>query len=318
MTSGFRSWCLAAMLVASATPSQALDRLRVGKSGGPMILSLIEVGTEAGVWRARGLDVEGILFGGEAPTMQGLASGSTELGFGSGPGLAFPVKGVPATAIAAITGAPWNLVVNVGVTSRMTSLDDLRGKTLGVTSSGSLTDWMAHEIGRSKSWGPDGVKTFPSGSARTSLAALKTGDIDGVVMGAATAYDSQLHGGSRVLANFGDIAPKFHSNVLYARNAFIAEHPDLVQKFVDGWFATVAFARNNPEVVIRVGAKTLGIEEASARAAYDAEITKMLRDNGRFDPEAVETIRRSLADMGALETVPPAEKLYDERFVRPR
>ena len=31
---------------------------------------------------------------------------------------------------------------------------------------------------------------------------------------------------------------------------------------------------------------------------------------------AVETIRRSLVEIGTLESVPPAERLYDERFLR--
>ncbi len=305
-----------ALAFISTSPSLALEKLRVGKSGGPMILTLVEVGAEAGIWARQGLDVEGITFGGEAPTMQGLASGSIDLGFGSGPGLAFPVKGVPATAIAAVTGAPYNLVVSVAVNSTLKSLDDLKGRTLGVTSSGSLTDWMAHEIGRQKGWGPDGVKTFPSGSARTSLAALKSGDIDGVVMGAATAYASEMNGASKVFASFGDMVPKFHSNVLFAGNKLIAERPEIVQSFVDGWFEIVAFARAHPEVVLRVGARTLGISEDAARKAYDAEITRMLRDSGRFDPEAVETIRRSLVDIGALDVVPPASRLYDERFVK--
>jgi NitT/TauT family transport system substrate-binding protein len=315
MRAGLRSKILCAALVLLATPALALDKVRVGKSGGPMILTLVELGTEAGIWREQGLEVEGIMFGGEAPTMQGLASGSTDFGFGSGPGLAYPVKGVPATAIAAVTGAPYNLVLNIAVNSAIKTLDDVRGKTIGVTSAGSLTDWMAHEIARQKGWGPDGVKTFPSGSSRTSLAAMKAGDIDGVVMGAATGYDSQLNGASKVFTSFGDMVPAFHSNILFARNKLIAERPDIVQNFVDGWFRIVAYARANPEAVIRVGAKTLGIGEPAARLAYDAEITKMLRDTGRFDSAAIETVRRSLVEIGTLETVAPAEKLYDVRFL---
>jgi NitT/TauT family transport system substrate-binding protein len=315
MRAGLRSKILCAALVLLATPALALDKVRVGKSGGPMILTLVELGTEAGIWREQGLEVEGIMFGGEAPTMQGLASGSTDFGFGSGPGLAYPVKGVPATAIAAVTGAPYNLVLNIAVNSAIKTLDDVRGKTIGVTSAGSLTDWMAHEIARQKGWGPDGVKTFPSGSSRTSLAAMKAGDIDGVVMGAATGYDSQLNGASKVFTSFGDMVPAFHSNILFARNKLIAERPDIVQNFVDGWFRIVAYARANPEAVIRVGAKTLGIGEPAARLAYDAEITKMLRDTGRLDSAAIETVRRSLVEIGTLETVAPAEKLYDVRFL---
>ena len=92
----------------------------------------------------------------------------------------------------------------------------------------------------------------------------------------------------------------------------------LATSFVDGWFRAVAYARNNKEHVIRVGAKTLGIGEPAARAAYDAEITKMLRDSGRFDARAVDVIRRSLVEIGTLEQMPPAQGLFDERFLRDR
>jgi ABC-type nitrate/sulfonate/bicarbonate transport system substrate-binding protein len=301
---------------ATTLPALALDKLRVGKSGPPMILTLVELGTEAGIWKDLGLEVEGMMFGGEAPTIQALIANSIDLGFGSGPGLAYPVKGVPATAIAAVSGAPFNLVLSVRTDTKLKSLDDLKGKTVGVTSSGSLTDWMVHEISRQKGWGPEGIKTFPSGASRTSLAALKAGDIDGVVMGAATAFDAQINGASKVFTSLGDLVTDFHSNVLFARNKLIAERPDLVQKFVDGWFRTVTYARSHPDVVVRVGAKTLGISEEAVRQAYEDEITRMLRDTGRFDPKAVEVIRRSLVEIGTLEQVPPADKLYDERFLK--
>ncbi len=315
-STSLKFFCLAALALLMASPALAQDKLRVGKSGPPMILTLIELGTEAGIWKELGLEVEGIMFGGEAPTIQSLVSDSIDLGFGSGPGLAYPVKGVPATAIAAVSGAPFNMVLSVRADARLQSLDDLKGKTIGVTSSGSLTDWMVHEIARQKGWGPKGINTFPSGASRTSLAAMKAGDIDGVVMGAATGYEAQINGASKVFTSLGDLVADFHSNVLFARDKLIAARPDLVQKFVDGWFRSVTYARGNKEAVIRVAAKTLGISEEAARASYDVEITKMLRDSGRFEPKAVDVIRRSLVEIGTLDTMPPAQGLFDERFLR--
>lgn len=301
--------------VAQAQTKLQQAKLKVGKSGGPMILTIVDVGNEAGIWKQFGLEVESIYFGGESQTMVGLASGSVDLGFGSGPGLAYPVKGVPVTAIAAVSGAPYNMVVLVANPSPIKSLADLRGKKLGVTSAGSLTDWMAREIGRGQGWGNDGVISFPTGASRTSIAAMRSGDIDGVVMGAATAFDAQLNKQGQVLAPLGDIVKDFHSNVLFARNELIAKSPDVVQRFVDGWFKAVAFAKANPEITIKVSAATLRISPESARAAYEDEITRMVRDKGGFDKGAVEVIRRSLREIGTLADPPPAEKLYDERFL---
>ena len=219
------------------------------------------------------------------------------------------------TAIAAVSGAPYNMVVTVAVNSPIRSLADLRGKKLGVTSAGSLTDWMAKEIGRGQGWGNDGVLSFPTGASRTSIAAMRAGDIDGVVMGAATAFDAQINKQGRVLAPLGHIVKDFHSNVLFARNDLIAKSPDVVQRFVDGWFKSVAYAKANPDFTIRVSAATLNISQDAAREAFEDEITMMARDKGGFDLAAIEVIRRSLREIGTLADPPPAEKLYDERFL---
>lgn len=310
------SLVLAAGSVAQAqAQTPALTKVKVGKSGAPMILTIVDVAKEAGIWKEMGLDVESIHFGGESQTMVGLASGSIDFGFGSGPGLAYPVKGVPVTAIAAVSGAPYNMVVTVAVNSPIKSLADLRGKKLGVTSAGSLTDWMAKEIGRSQGWGNEGVISFPTGGSRTSIAAMRAGDLDGVVMGAATGFDAQLNKQGRVLAPLGHIVKDFHSNILFARNDVIAKSPDVVQRFVDGWFKGVTYAKANPDFTIKVSAATLNISQDSARAAYEDEITRMVRDTGGFDRTAIEVIRRSLREIGTLADPPPAEKLYDERFL---
>jgi ABC-type nitrate/sulfonate/bicarbonate transport system substrate-binding protein len=95
---------LAVLLIAGS--AEADTKIKVGKSGGPLLLTLVELGQHANIWKGVGLEVESIEFAGEAKTMQALAAGATDLGFGSGIGLAFPLKGVPATAVAAVSNRP--------------------------------------------------------------------------------------------------------------------------------------------------------------------------------------------------------------------
>jgi ABC-type nitrate/sulfonate/bicarbonate transport system substrate-binding protein len=98
---------LAALLLAhGAQAQQGLTKLRVGKSGGPLLLTLVELGQHAHIWEKEGLDVTSIEFAGEAKMMQALTAGAIDMGFGSGIGMAFPVKGVPATAVAAVSNPP--------------------------------------------------------------------------------------------------------------------------------------------------------------------------------------------------------------------
>ena len=313
----FVIWMAAAAL-ASLAQAAALDTVKVGKSGPPMLLSLLELGQETGIWEKNGLTVVSVEFAGEAKTMQALAAGSIDLGFGSGAGLAFPVKGLPATAVAAMSGPPYMLVLVTAPKSAIRAADDLKGKTIGVSTVGSLTEWVVHELSRKLGWGSDGIKSLPIGGASAAMAALETAQIDGAVVGEAFGYESEDRGRARVMLSFGDRIGLFHSNVLYAANALIARDPHVVELFLKGWFETVAYARARPDEGAKVGARTLGVSLDAASRAYRDEVLRMASDDGVFDPAAVEVVRRSMKEMGILETVPAASALYSTRFVGTR
>ncbi len=56
-----------------------------------------------------GLDIEISGFGGDAKLQQAMAADAVDIGLGSGPGMAFIVKGSPVKAIAAMAGPPLHL-----------------------------------------------------------------------------------------------------------------------------------------------------------------------------------------------------------------
>jgi NitT/TauT family transport system substrate-binding protein len=310
--------CATLAFACLAQAAAALDDVNVGKSGPPMLLSLVELGQDTGIWTGVGLHVNSIEFAGEAKTMQALAAGSIDLGFGSGAGLAFVLKGVPATAVAAVSGPPYMLVLAVAPKSLIVSVDDLKGRTIGVSTVGSLTEWVVHELSRKMGWGNDGIKSLPIGGASAAMAALDTGQIDGAVVGEAFGRDSEDRGRAHVLLSFGDRIGTFHSNVLFASNALIARDPRIVERFLAGWFKIVVYARAHPDEGAKVGARTLGVSLDAATKAYDDEVLRMASDDGAFNPAAVEVVRRSLKEMGVLDTVPPASALYSTRFVPAR
>jgi|SRR5579864_1334061 len=295
--------------------ASAQTHLNVGKSGPPLILSLLELGQEAKIWQALGLEVQSFEFAGEAKTMQALAAGSIDLGFGSGIGLAFPLKGVPATAVAAVSNPPNMLALIVLPASPIESVDDLKGKTLGVSTVGSLTEWVVKELSRQLGWGVDGIHPQPVGSSTDGFAALVTGQIDGEVLGVGAAFEAQNHGRARLLLTFGNYIKTFHANVLYAANTLIASNPHAVELFLKGWFEAFAYARAHPDIAAKVAARTAHISEKSAQEAYDAEVFSMASKDGAFDPAAIEVVRRALKETGVLAEVPPASALYSSRFV---
>ena len=310
------AFVIAALLVAGSASAQQtpLAKLRVGKSGGPLLLTLVELGQAAHIWEKQGLDITSIEFAGEAKTMQALAAGAIDLGFGSGIGMAFPVKGVPATAVAAVSNPPNMLALIVPPASPLKNVDDLKGKTIGVSTVGSLTEWVTKELSRQRGWGVDGIRALPVGTPTNAFAAMATGQIDGDVTGVGSAYTGEEAGKARVLLTFGDYIKTFHANVLYAANTLIASDPQAVTQFLKGWFATLAYAHAHQDEAIKIGAETENLSLSAATKAYPIEVFSMASTDGAFQLAAIAVIRRALKETGTLEDVPSDDKLFSTRF----
>ena len=173
---------IAALLLHLATPSLALDTVRVGKAvPNSFAFGAAEVGIDAKIFAGEGLDIAVSSFRGDAQLQQALAAGSVDVGLGSGPGLGFRVKGAPMIGVAAMYGAPRNLALLVSAKSPIRSVADLKGKRIGVTTVGSLTDWLVRELSRQQGWGSDGIVIAPLGQMQARLAAMDRGELDGVV-----------------------------------------------------------------------------------------------------------------------------------------
>src|SRR5882757_571647 len=182
-----RAWLVAAALafsVASGLPAQAQTKVRVGQPQvGTFQFVPLQVGTEAGIFKQHGVDLEVISFGGGPRVQQAIAADSIDIGIGSGPELAFVAKGAPEIGIAAMADAPYSVVLAVPRDSAIKTAEDLKGKTISISSKGSLTDWLGQELSRQLGWGSTGINLAPLGSTAAQTAALRTRQIDGMIVG---------------------------------------------------------------------------------------------------------------------------------------
>src|SRR5437660_5928170 len=159
---------VAGVLLANAAfqaSAQPVTKLRVGKAIAVAFSFVpLDVGMQTGIFKKRGIDVEQYGFGGSAKLQQALAAGSIDIGLGSGPELAFIAKGAPVLGVAALANQPALLTLTVAKNGPVRTVADLKGKTVSVSTVGSLTEWMARELSRQQGWGPNGIKTLPLGT----------------------------------------------------------------------------------------------------------------------------------------------------------
>jgi NitT/TauT family transport system substrate-binding protein len=214
---------LLTVMVCTAPAAGAADKVRVGKSvSQPFAFAPVEIGAAEGIWAKHDLDVETVTFAGDAKLQQGMVANSVDFGLGSGPAMGFLAKGVPAKAVGALANEPLSMGLIVGAAPEIRKPEDLKGKKIGVTTNGSLSYWLARELSRQMGWGSNGVETVALGSMSGMVAALKRGQIDGVVLSASQGYGLEKTGDGRLLLKFGTYIKNFHTHVIFATDAMIA------------------------------------------------------------------------------------------------
>lgn len=315
MTSMSKCAALVFAAIAISAPARAQDALRVGKSVSfSWTFTPVEVGMEAGIFEKNSLKLSVSSFAGDAKMQQALTADSIDIGIGGGPGLGFIAKGVPAKAIMAMANGPLNMALVVGANSPYKSLDDLKGKKIGVTTVGSLTDWLAIQASVKKGWGLNGVTTVSTGGMETSSAALKTNQVQALVFATAQGYEREQAKEWRVLQTMEEFAPSFYTHVIYATDALLKKSPDATCRFVKGWFQTIDWMRSNKDKTVSITSKVLNVDPAIISRTYDNEIHIFTKD-GSFEPGPMAALKKSFIDMKILDAEPKDSDMVDARCV---
>jgi len=296
-------------------PAHAAEKLRVGKAVAfAWTFTPLDVGIQTGIFAKHGLEIEASDATGDAKLQQALTADSLDVGIGSGPGMAFMAKGVPAKAVAAMAGVPRNMAVMVGYNSTAKAVDDLKGRKLGVTTVGSLTDWIGKRINALKGWGAEGITTVPIGGMPPARAAIKTGQIDGYIGALETGYALEEAKEWRVITTATPFVDDFITHVFFVRDDVIAKRPEAVRAFLKGWFETITFMKANKDKTIEITSKVLNLSPSVISRAYDEQIPIFSTD-GTFDPKAVAALKQSFIEMGLLKEIPDDKVMFTTQFV---
>jgi NitT/TauT family transport system substrate-binding protein len=304
---------LAGALIAAS--GATAETLRVGKAGRDAFSFVpVDIGAQTGLFKKHDIDVTISSFGGDARVQQAMTADGIDIGLGSGPGLAFVVKGSPVKGIAAMADSPLTFALVVRNDDSIRTLDDLKGKKVGVSTVGSVTGWLVGETARQRGWGYDGMELTPVGDDASRVAAVKTKSIDGAVVNLAVAFNFAQRGDGRVLLLFGDLLKDFHVHVIFATDKAIATRPEALRKFLAGWFETIAFMRKEKAKTIEIARQVMDTDEPTTARIYDA-MMPMFNDDGRFKPKALAVLSRSYVDMKTLPAEPDMRKLINESFL---
>ena len=319
MMRNWRSAALALLILPLVLGSaRAEDKLRVGKAiQNSFPFALLDVGIGSGVFKTNGLDITPVTFSGAARVQQALTSNDIDIGLSTGQDMGFILKGLPAMTVAALSNAPFESVMVVSADGPIKKVADLKGKKVAVSNLRGYPRWLVIELSKHEGWGEDGMNLIATGSQPASMAALKTHQVDAWAGDIGTAIEMAEAHEARSLVNFGDVVPPFMNTAIYATNVLIAQHPDLVRRFLKAWFENIAWARSHKAETVKLLVPVLNLKPGTVGQIYDQLMFKQSTD-GHFDPAAMKTMPRAMVELGILDKEPDVSKLYTEAYLPKR
>lgn len=293
----------------------AADHLRVSKpSAIDFYFAIQDVGIAQGIFAKHGIEIETITLDGSAKQHQAMTAGSTDIALGAGPDMGFIAKGSPEKAVAVMAGPPVNMYVLVAESAGIKTVEQLKGKRVGVSTMGSLTYWLATQLSRRQGWGDSGYQIIPMGNIQAEAAAFVSGNLDAAVASLEGGLNLEAKGQARLLISFGDMVGPFLVHVFFATNEVMAKNPDALRRYLRGWFETVNYAKAHRDETIKITRETTRLGLEHAEKVYDI-IVPTLATDGHFDPKAVEVVLKSLVELGSVEKMPDPKSLYTEEFL---
>lgn len=295
--------------------ANAAETLRVGRPQAAIFdFTPLTIGIKEGIFARHGVNVKVYTLGGAAQQQQALISGAIDVGLGSGPAMAFAARGAPVKGVAEMAGKPAAMVLAVSAKAPIKTVAQLKGKTLSISSPGSITEWLIRELERRQGWKMDAIKTVALGSNSAQMAALRTGQTDGLPTSIFQATRFAHEGILRILVHFGNIEPHFIMHVIFANDHAIATKPDAIRRFLAGWFDTIRFMRTHKAASIKIAAKVTRVPSNILSSLY-GQIMPMFSTTGRFDKAGLAVIGHSFVALHLLPKEPNMASLYTEKLL---
>jgi NitT/TauT family transport system substrate-binding protein len=294
----------------------AADKLRVGKSVATSFSYVpLDVGVSQGIFQKEGLDIEEINFTGAAPMETAMIANSLDIGLGASAMIAHLVKGSPETAVAVSVTTMANLGLMVAYDSPLKTLDDLKGKNIGITTVGSLSDLLVRMLNSAKGWGNQGAKAIAIGSSISGMsAALKVHAVDAIVGDVGLVFEFEDSKEARLLAPVSSYAGNFPREIVFASNKLLKDNPDAVRRFVKAWFESIAFMKTHKTETVATGSKVEELKVPYEERMYDLAVS-MFSDTGKFDPAGLKALSRSFLDMELLPNEADLTPFYSEAYL---
>ncbi len=271
------------------------------------------IARDRGYFREEGLEPE-LIFMKAIQTVQAMLAGGVDFGTATGTAISAAVNGADVRVIFALSDRPsFDMVALPGITS----VQQLRGKKIGTSAVGSLTEILARQILIANKIPPEQVTFLPLGTSDVTFLALKAGTIDATMVQIPQNFLA-VDEGFRKIASGADVYRAVQGG-LTTTKATLNERPELVVKTIRATQRALRLIRNDKRFAIEFikgPYLDLGKErDKYAERVYDAAVQYYLA-SGTVD----EKLQREMIEVATQRVKPktpvPPERVFDFSFAQ--
>jgi NitT/TauT family transport system substrate-binding protein len=292
--------------------AQARQKIRVGvptKTYWPTIVC--ETALRQKLFEKEGLDCELTIYRGGAEGFEAVAAGAADMILNSSSSVAAGLKkGVNVRCVANGSNGYYGWYLVVKQDSKLTKVEDLAGKKVGITSAGSGSDILALWTVAARKVNFTRVPLGGGGLVPNLL----SGNIDATVLYSPLTFKVMQAKEARSIIDFGAEVPPHSTASWIATDKIIKDSPQVVQKALNAIYGGVAFLGDdkNRDPSVKLIAEIDEIPEAIAAAELDGNLKKLSRD-GAFTREIMERALE-MAKLIGMTDLAPVDQMYIETF----
>ena len=306
---------LAVLLTAVFTmPAAAKDRLATGYTAISGIFAGLWVAQEAALFDKYNIDSHLVLIGSASLMVQSMLGGDVSFaGAGGNAAVEATLSGGDFVMVGSLAKVPAFYIMAL---PEIKTIEDLRGKPVGVTRFGSSTDFTMRYVLRKHGLEPGrDVTMIQTGDLFAAAAGLKTRLIMAAPFSSPANVRAQ-EAGARVLVNMGTAGIYFPHDAWMARRSFINANEDLVRRFLKGYSEGVYRMHKDPELArraIRRYARATEPKIVDAVYQYALDYVDKIPYN---TPEGIQEVLNQAAARNPKAKTASPDTFYDDRFIK--
>ncbi len=299
-----------AALAASATPTLALDKMRLGVSVKSVVFLPFYYGYDRKIFEKHGIQLEIISMRSDLQ-MIGLVSGELDFNPAIGPAILAISSGLPLKTVAVFYRAP---LLSLLVPARVTRPKDLEGKKVAVSRIGSESHRYGALMLENSGVDEKKITFIQTGSTMVSLTALQQGSVEAAVL-SPPFTGLMARQGYKVLMNSRDLIEAPWLGVVTSREK-ISKQPEQVRNFLLALRETLRAVRQDRAGVVAYIQKTWQVAPGVAEEAYD-DIAGVMIDDLVMPEERVNSFLERAQSRGELGKKPlTMSEIFDYSFAR--